>query len=73
MHTANINVELSQVEVYLPEEHRWFGFDGSMRRMDDANEYQATSFSYQTKRTERLNEALSAATILRGFARSTTL
>jgi hypothetical protein len=60
VHTQNINVELSQVEVYLPEEHRWYGFDGSMRRMDDVSEYEATSFSYQTKRTERLNEALSA-------------
>jgi hypothetical protein len=60
VHTQNINVELSQVEVYLPEEHSWYGFDGSMRRMDDVSEYEATSFSYQTKRTERLNEALSA-------------
>ncbi|MBL8829152.1 MAG: hypothetical protein JNM18_19370 [Planctomycetaceae bacterium] len=76
MHTANINVELSQVEVYLPEEHRWFGFEGSMRRMEDANEYQATSFSYQTKRTERLNAALSAGdefTRIRAFNNSLKL
>jgi hypothetical protein len=33
--TTNLNVELSQVRLFLPESHRWFNFDGTMRQTDE--------------------------------------
>ena len=55
---ANINVELSQVRLYLPETHRWFAFGGTMRQVHDALELEAGFLSYQTQQIRRLAQML---------------
>ena len=59
LHTKNINVELSRVEIHLPERFRWYAFDGSMRRVVEQSEYESAFLSYYNKRVERLNQAFS--------------
>jgi hypothetical protein len=54
IHTVNINVELSQVRLYLPETHQWYDFDGTLGRVADEQDLRAGYYSYQTKQTERL-------------------
>lgn len=56
--TVNINVEQSQVRLWLPETHQWFNFDGSAVQVDDAAELDASYLAYQTRQVERLTEAL---------------
>jgi hypothetical protein len=57
MRTVNINVELSRVRLRLPETHQWGYFDGSMRRVLDAGEYEAQFFRYFTEQSKRLVQA----------------
>jgi hypothetical protein len=52
--TVNINVELSQVRLRLPDTHRWFDFDGSMRQVFDESEYMADFFLYNRQQVKRL-------------------
>ncbi len=37
IHTVNINVEESQVRLFLPENHRWFDFGGDMKQVGEAD------------------------------------
>ena len=60
--TVNINVELSQVRLYLPDTHYWFGFDGTLRRVKDEGELVAGFLSYRTKQIRALTETLSSGT-----------
>jgi hypothetical protein len=55
--TVNINVELSQVRLRLPETHSWFNFGGSMRRTAD-DELRAGFLAYQTRQIQRLSQLL---------------
>jgi len=52
--TLNINVELSQVRLRLPESFRWFYFGGSMRQVSDEGYLAADFFEYNTKQVRRL-------------------
>jgi hypothetical protein len=54
IHTVNVNVELSQVRLRLPETFRWFDFGGSMREVSDEGEYTADFFLYNRKQVQRL-------------------
>jgi len=56
--TENINVELSQVELRLPRSHKWLDFDGTMRMVQQAGDFEAGFLSYQNKLTERLVNTL---------------
>ena len=56
--TVNINVELSQVELHLPETYEWFAFRGSMRRVTEGGEFEAGFLQYQNKQAERLYQTL---------------
>jgi hypothetical protein len=47
--TVNINVESSQVRLYVPDTHRWFAFDGSMRRVEADEDFIASYLRYKTK------------------------
>ncbi len=58
MKTLNINVELSQVELYLPEDHNWFDFDGTMTRVREAGDYLADELAYQTQKLEKLSRSM---------------
>jgi hypothetical protein len=59
IHTINIHVEQSQVRLRLPETHRWFDFDGTMRQVHDEGDLAAGFFPYQTRQIESLNRVLS--------------
>jgi len=56
IHTENIKVELSQVRLRLPENHRWFDFGGTMRRVYEEGTYQAGFWSYSRKQVKRLEQ-----------------
>jgi hypothetical protein len=56
--TINVNVELSQVRVFLPETHYWFDFGGKMHPVTDENDLVAGVLSYRTKQVRSLTESL---------------
>jgi hypothetical protein len=56
--TLNINVEQSQVELWLPTTRQWFGFDGTLRRVRQGGEFEAGYLAYQNKLAKRLLETL---------------
>jgi len=56
--TVNINVDLSQVQLHLPETAEWLYFRGSMRRVTEEGEFDAGILSYQNKMAEGLVQAL---------------
>ncbi|MEZ6087612.1 MAG: hypothetical protein R3C05_06225 [Pirellulaceae bacterium] len=60
VHTRNINVEMSQVRLLLPESHRWFRFDGTMQRVDHEGEYRAVDLKHLTDQFRLLSSALSS-------------
>jgi hypothetical protein len=59
LRTVNINVELSQVRLRLPETHHWIDFDGTMRRVEDEADLTAGYLSYRGRQIERLSQILS--------------
>ncbi|MCL4203879.1 MAG: DUF1559 domain-containing protein [Pirellulaceae bacterium] len=52
--TLNINVELSQVRLRLPESFRWVHFGGTMRQVTDEGDLAADFFDYNTRQVKRL-------------------
>jgi hypothetical protein len=58
IHTLNVNVELSNVRLYLPAELRWFRFGGTMREVREEADLQAGTVSYLTKMAERLSQTM---------------
>ncbi len=56
--TLNVNVEQSQVELWLPRTRRWFGFDGSLRRVRQGGEFEAGYLAYQNQLAKRLMDTL---------------
>jgi hypothetical protein len=59
--TNNINVELSRVRLRLPETHRWLQFDGTLGRVEEQGEYEASWLDYQTRRFQRLMDTLATS------------
>jgi hypothetical protein len=60
MRTININVELSQVKLMLPETHEWFDFRGSMRKLGDEGEFAEIAQRYWNKRIKEASQLLSS-------------
>ncbi len=58
IHTSNINVELSQVRLRLPETFEWFNFDGTLGRVQSESDLQAGWLSYRTRQLTELSELL---------------
>lgn len=58
--TTNINVELSRVRLRLPQTHRWLQFGGSLGRVEERAEYEASWLNYQTRRFQRLLDTLAS-------------
>jgi len=56
--SVNINAELSQVRLFLPEGYHWFDFDGTMRLVEGERELAVGYVSYQTKLAKRLARTL---------------
>ena len=64
MRTVNINVELSQVRLHLPENYDWasyFDFGGTMRPVEDESELGEVFQSYLNKRIQEAKELLTSA------------
>jgi hypothetical protein len=57
IHTVNIHVELSQVELDVPESYDWFNFGGTMRRVHEG-ELAAGWLEYNTKQIGLARQAL---------------
>lgn len=57
----NINAELSQVRLWLPDTYAWFDFDGTMRVVKDEGELAAGYVAYSTEQAVRMAETLRAA------------
>ena len=53
--TVNIRVELSQVELYLPEDYAWFDFSGA-NRVTETGAYEAVGLQYLNKQAKSLVE-----------------
>jgi autotransporter-associated beta strand protein len=53
----SINIEQSQVKVYVPKSHRWFDFGGTMHRTEDEADLQAGRMAAFNKEGQRLLEA----------------
>ncbi|QDV55908.1 hypothetical protein [Rosistilla oblonga] len=60
VHTTNIHVEISQVRLLLPKSHRWYGFDGTMQRVDNEGDYRALDLKHLTQQFRMLSSALSS-------------
>jgi len=58
IHTLNINVELSQVRLRLPESYDWFNFDGTLGRVETESELQAGWLAYRTRQLTELSQLL---------------
>jgi len=56
--TQNVNVELSQVELRLPGTHHWIDFDGTMRQVAQAGDFEAGFMAYKNKLAQRLVHTL---------------
>ncbi len=55
---VNIKPEASQVRLYVPEDHRWFDFGGTMRRVVEEADLQADYLRFETKQTVQLGLAM---------------
>ncbi len=58
--TNTINVEQSLVRLWLPETHRWFGFNGTLRQTQDSDELAADYLAYQNKKLQQLMQVASS-------------
>jgi hypothetical protein len=53
--SININVELSQMKLFLPENQLWYGFDGTLGRVEDEADLLAGWLSQKNKQLSRLS------------------
>jgi len=56
--TENINVELSQVQLYLPEQYDWYQFDGTATQVEGEADFDAGFVAYQTQQVEELTQII---------------
>lgn len=59
--TININVELSQVRLRLPESYQWFNFDGTLGRVESEGDLQAGWLSFRTRQLSELTQLIGPA------------
>ncbi len=57
--TINVNVELSQVRLMLPENQHWYGFSGTLGRVGDEGDFLAGELSYKNKLLQNFSDVLS--------------
>jgi len=69
IHTSNINVELSQVRLRLPESVGWFSFDGTLGRVQSESELQAGWLSYRTRQLTELSQLLGSKASVSDYTR----
>lgn len=65
--TENINIELSQVKLFLPKDFHWFDFDGNATQVSGQGDFDADFVAYQTQQVEKLTQIIRGA---KGFSQS---
>lgn len=56
--SLNINVQLSQLHLRLPETYRWMNFSGTMTRVDSRGELEESFLSYKSRQIQQLAEQI---------------
>ena len=56
--TLNINVQLSQLHLRLPNSHRWMNFGGTMTKVDDRGKLEEGYLSYKSRQIQQLAEQI---------------
>jgi hypothetical protein len=55
---VNIDPELSQIKLMLPDSHRWLHFDGTAQRVDGEDDFMAGYLNYRTQQVQSLTQIL---------------
>ncbi len=72
--TLNINVQLSQLQLRLPESYQWLYFDGTMTRVNSQGDLEQGYLSYKRQQIQRLAEQVKGEAAQFGsFAKSRAL
>ena len=56
--TLNINVQLSQLHLRLPDSHRWLNFGGTMTKVDDRGKLEESYLDYKSRQIQQLAEQI---------------
>jgi len=56
--TLNINVQLSQLHLRLPNSHRWMNFGGTMTKVDDDGKLEESYLDYKSRQIQQLTEQI---------------
>ncbi len=56
--TVNINIELSQVQLYLPDDFQWVHFAGTATRVQGQDDFAAGYVAYRTQQVEKLTQII---------------
>lgn len=56
--TLNINVQLSQLHLRLPNSHRWMNFGGTMTKVDDNGKLEESYLDYKSRQIQQLTEQI---------------
>lgn len=56
--TLNINVQLSQLHLRLPDSHRWINFGGTMTKVDDHGKLEESYLDYKSRQIQQLTEQI---------------
>ena len=56
--TVNINIELSQVQLYLPDDFQWIHFAGTATRVQGQDDFAAGYVAYRTQQVEKLTQII---------------
>lgn len=67
--TININVELSQVRLRLPESYRWFNFDGTLGQVESDGDLKAGWLAFRTRQLSDLAQLLSVSSATTGYSK----
>lgn len=67
--TMNINVELSQVRLRLPESYRWFNFDGTLGQVESDGDLKAGWLAFRTRQLSDLAQLMSVSSATTGYSK----
>ena len=56
--TLNINVQLSQLHLRLPDSHSWMNFGGTMTKVDDNGKLEESYLDYKSRQIQQLTEQI---------------
>ncbi len=56
--TENINIESSQVKLHLPQDYRWYQFEGTATRVAGEADFDAGFVAYQTQQVDKLTQII---------------